>query len=109
MQAPNLGKSLDALQIQTVTIAATHADEVQTVTTAAPTIVGVQLMTTFADEGETVSGNLALHFPEWQRVRTSTLPCRVLVGLHTVCTLAMPSRGPFSLYKLRFEKGKQHF
>lgn len=61
-----------ALQVQTVTIAATHQDEVQIITTAAPAIVGVQLMSTSADEGETVAGNFALQFPERQLVR-----CRV--------------------------------
>lgn len=61
-----------ALQVQTVTIAATHQDEVQIITTAAPVIVGVQLMSTAADEGETVAGNFSLQFPEKQLVR-----CRV--------------------------------
>lgn len=58
-----------ALQVQTVTIAATHQDEVQIITTAAPAIVGVQLMSTSADEGETVAGNFSLQFPERQLVR----------------------------------------
>lgn len=60
------------IQVQTVTVAATHQDEVQTITTAAPAIVGVQLMTTSADEGDTVDGNFALQFPEIQTVTLSS-------------------------------------
>lgn len=64
------------VQVQAVTVAATHQDEVQIITTAAPAIVGVQLVTTSADEGETVHGSFALQFPQRQTVsqqRTSTL------------------------------------
>lgn len=55
-----------------MTLAASHQDEVQTVTTTAPAIVGVQLLSTSADEGATVVGNFALHFPERQRVSVMT-------------------------------------
>lgn len=62
-----------------MTLAATHQDEVQNITTAAPAIVGVQLMTTSADEGTTVTGNFALHFPEIQTL-TLSAPAVVTAG-----------------------------
>lgn len=79
-------------QVQTLTIAATHHDEVQSITTAAPAIVGVQLLTTSADEGTTVDGNFALHFPEIQTV-TLSAPGEVTAGKFTLTYTSMLTGG----------------
>lgn len=76
--------------MQSVTVGARHRDEVQVVTTAAPNIVAVQLLSTSSDDGVTVGGNMALQFPEIQRVRVvCRVHCEGRIGLSQLREIQM--------------------